>query len=57
MSDYDAGNRSVGYIKAQTRTNVDGEWTGDMWLDAEDYTFVFEKQGVYQESTKEVTVS
>lgn len=55
--DYDAGDRGTAFIKGTANTNVNGRWENDMMLDAETYTFAFEKQGVFQVSTQEFTVS
>ncbi len=56
-SDYDAGNRSNSYIKAQSRTKVDGRWQWPVYLDSGfTYTVVFYKQGVYHTSTVEITI-
>jgi len=56
-ADYDAGNKTSAYLKGITVTDVNGEWTNDLMLDAETYTIVFYKQNYYAPDTKEVTVS
>ena len=55
-SDYDAGSKGSAYIKATTRTDVNGQWTSEMNLDPETYTLYYFKQGAYSPSTQEVTV-
>jgi len=55
--DYDAERRSRGFIIAETRTNVDGRWTREMYLTPGDYTLVFFKSGEYSPTVKEITVS
>lgn len=56
-ADYDAGNKTSAYLKGITVTDVNGEWTNDLMLDAETYTIVCYKQNYYGPDTKEVTVS
>lgn len=56
-SDWDAGNSSALFIQATAQTDVNGRWVEPMFLDPETYTFVFEKQGVYQVATKEQAVA
>jgi len=55
-SDYDAGNQSTPFIKGSTKTKSDGTWVDSLWLDSGTYTIRFEKIGVFDPNTKEITV-
>lgn len=55
--DYDAGNRTRQYVKGASKTNADGQWEWDMYLDPGDYTIVFYKQNEYGPDTAEITVA
>jgi len=56
-ADYDAGNFGESFVRARSITGSDGRWLSPMQLDAETYTLVFNKPGVYTGETKEITVS
>ena len=56
-SDYDAGNYGSAYVKAETTTNVSGQWVSQLNLDPAVYTIYFFKQGYYGPDTQEVTVT
>lgn len=55
-SDYDNNRREAAYIKAQTWTNVLGQWRHAMNLNPETYVLYFFKRGQYGPDTQEVTV-
>ena len=55
--DYDQGKRSRGYIIAESVTGADGRWLRPMALDPGTYTLVFFKQGDYQPSVVDITVT
>lgn len=56
-SDYNAGNRDLTYIQAETTTTVAGRWNWPMLLNAGNYTLVYFKAGYYLPATTTITVS
>jgi hypothetical protein len=46
FSDFDAGNRTVDFVIATSRTRADGTWERAVMLDPGDYVMEFHKQGV-----------
>ena len=56
-SDFDAGNTGNVYIKAQSRTTVDGRWESPMNLDPETYTLLFSKQSIFFNEITEIIVT
>ncbi len=56
-AEYDAGNRTRNYVKAETRTGANGRWESEMRLNAGTYTLVYYKQGEYGPDIQEITVS
>ncbi|MCK5017710.1 MAG: hypothetical protein KAS32_11665 [Candidatus Peribacteraceae bacterium] len=55
--DYDNNRREAQFIKAQTWTNILGEWRHPMNLDEDTYTLYYFKRGQYGPDTVEVVVS
>jgi len=56
-TDYDAGNRTRNYVRAETRTDANGRFENEFRLNADTYTFVYYKQGEYGPDTQDVVVS
>ena len=56
-TDFDANNRSLAYIVAETATDVYGRWSRDMKLDPAVYTLVCYKQGEFGPDTRTLTVT
>lgn len=56
-TDYDAGNRIGNFVKGQATTGSDGRWLSPIALDAATYILQFEKVGVYQTNTVQITVT
>ncbi len=55
-TDYDAGRRGESYVKARSKTSVDGRWQWPIYLDSgQTYVIVFYKQGEYRPSTVEIS--
>ena len=55
--DYDEGRTGPRYMRGWTTTDSNGRWDEPMFLDAGDYTFLFNKPGSYGPDTDEETVA
>jgi hypothetical protein len=56
-TDWDAGRRTVTYIKGSATTNSRGRWRSPMALDPDNYVLLYARQGSYGPNTKGITVS
>ena len=56
-TDWTAGNRGAGYVRATTTTIADGTWSHPMMLDPGTYTLLYYKQGSFQPKTISVVVT
>lgn len=56
-TDYDAGNLALIYVKGTAITDVNGQWSMDMQLDPDTYTFYFFRQPDYGPDIKEAVIS
>ena len=56
-TDWAAGNRGAGYVRATTTTIADGTWSHPMMLDPGTYTLLYYKQGSFQPKTISVVVT
>lgn len=56
-ADYNAGNRTTDYIRAEIRTSNDGRWQQSMMLDPAAYTLVYFKSGSFGPDVRTITVS
>lgn len=56
-ADYNAGNRTVNYVRGRTTTSVSGRWRSPLSLDAAEYVLVVAKPADFQSVVQALTVS
>ncbi len=56
-TDFNAGNVAPEFKRGASMTDVNGRWVTPAYLDPEDYTIVFVKQGYYGPDNTEITVA
>jgi len=56
-TDYENGNRVSNFVKGQATTGTDGRWLSTIALDPGTYILQFEKVGVFQTNTFQITVT
>jgi hypothetical protein len=56
-TDYDTGNRTSAFVRAQTSTNAQGRWQRDMHLDPGQYVIEFVKQGQFGPDITPLTIT
>jgi hypothetical protein len=56
-SDFNAGKRGVDFIKASSRTDINGRWVRPVMLDPETYVVYFYKQLAFGPDTAPLTVT